>query len=211
MNVNGTRSRSSTFLLDGGFNNDMWRNSGSSSPNPDAVQEFRLITSNFNAEFGRSPGAVFNVVLKSGTNELHGSVWEFLRNDKLNARNFFQPTVSPLRQNQYGVRRGRPGDSQQDVRLRLVPGFARPQPDLRQYATPPTAAERHGDFSAAPAAQLPNDPLTGRPFPGSADSRQPHRPGRQERSSQSSFRSPTGPMDGWKRREAAGTTKISTW
>ncbi len=63
LNVNGSRTRQSTFMLDGAFNNDLFRNSGNSSPNPDAVQEFRLITSNFNAEFGRSPGAVFNVVL----------------------------------------------------------------------------------------------------------------------------------------------------
>jgi hypothetical protein len=166
MNVNGNRSRSSTFMLDGGFNNDMWRNSGSSSPTPDAVQEFRLITSNFNAEFGRSPGAVFNVVLKSGTNEIHGSVWEFLRNDKLNARNFFQPTVAPLRQNQYGFSLGGPAIRNKTFLFGSFQGLRIRSQAFINSATTPTAAERRGDFSAAPAAQLPNDPTTGRPFPG---------------------------------------------
>lgn len=73
LNVNGSRTRQSTFMLDGGFNNDLWRNSGNAAPNPDAVHEFRLITSNFNAEHGRSPGGVINVVTKSGTNQWHGS------------------------------------------------------------------------------------------------------------------------------------------
>ncbi|MBI4874736.1 MAG: TonB-dependent receptor [Acidobacteria bacterium] len=166
MNVNGNRSRSSTFLLDGGFNNDLWRNSGSASPNPDAVQEFRLITSNFNAEFGRSPGAVFNVVLKSGTNQLHASLWEFLRNDKLNAKNFFQPTVAPLRQNQYGFSAGGPAIRNKTFFFGSFQGLRVRSQAFVNSATPPAAAERAGDFSAAPASQRPNDPSTGQPFPG---------------------------------------------
>lgn len=166
LNVNGSRTRHSTFMLDGGFNNDMWRNSGSTSPNPDAVQEFRLITSNFSAEFGRSPGAVFNVVLKSGTNELHGSLWEFLRNDKLNAKNFFQPTVAPLRQNQYGFSVGGPVIRNRTFFFGSFQGLRIRNQAFVNTATPPTAAERAGDFSAAPAAQKPIDPLTKQPFPG---------------------------------------------
>jgi len=69
LNVNGNRSRQSTFFLDGNMNNSHFRNSGNEAPNPDAVEEFRLITSNFNAEFGRSSGAVVNVVTRSGTNQ----------------------------------------------------------------------------------------------------------------------------------------------
>src|SRR5204862_7099307 len=95
INVNGSRSRQSTFYLDGNMNNSHFRNSGNEAPNPDAVEEFRLITSNFNAEFGRSSGGVVNVVTKSGTNQFHGSAFEFLRNDKLNAHNFFVPKVDP--------------------------------------------------------------------------------------------------------------------
>jgi hypothetical protein len=166
LNVNGSRSRQSTFLLDGAFNNDMWRNSGNSSPNPDAVQEFRLITSNFNAEFGRSPGAVFNVVMKSGTNRFHGSAWEFLRNNKLNARPFFQPSVPELRQNQYGFSVGGPVIRNKTFFFGSFQGLKIRNVAFINGATTPTAAERAGNFSAAPAAQRPNDPLTNAPFPG---------------------------------------------
>ncbi|MEK7755374.1 MAG: carboxypeptidase-like regulatory domain-containing protein [Acidobacteriota bacterium] len=93
LRVNGSRSRDSTFMRDGGFNNSHWRNAGNAAPNPDAVQEFRVITSNYNAEFGRSAGAVVNVITRSGTNQLHGTAFEFLRNARLNARNFFQSSV----------------------------------------------------------------------------------------------------------------------
>lgn len=166
LNVNGSRTRQSTFMLDGAFNNDLWRNSGNSSPNPDAVQEFRLITSNFNAEFGRSPGAVFNVVLKSGTNAFHGSAFEFLRNDKLNARPFFQPTVPVLRQNQYGFAVGGPVIKNKTFFFGSFQGLkVRSLAFINNVATP-TAAERGGDFSAALANQRPNDPLTNLPFPG---------------------------------------------
>lgn len=159
LNVNGSRTRQSTFMLDGAFNNDLWRNSGNTSPNPDAVQEFRLITSNFNAEFGRSPGAVFNVVLKSGTNAIHGSVFEFLRNDKLNARPFFQPTVPQLRQNQYGFALGGPVIKNKTFFFGSFQGLKiRSLAFINNVATP-TAAERAGDFSAAVANQRPTDPL----------------------------------------------------
>ncbi|MEP7364032.1 MAG: carboxypeptidase regulatory-like domain-containing protein [Acidobacteriota bacterium] len=166
LNVNGSRTRQSTFMLDGAFNNDLWRNSGNTSPNPDAVQEFRLITSNFNAEFGRSPGAVFNVVMKSGTNSLHGSVFEFLRNDKLNARPFFQPTVPQLRQNQYGFAIGGPVIRNKTFFFGSFQGLKVRSLAFVNSATTPTAAERAGDFSAAVANQRPNDPLTNAPFPG---------------------------------------------
>lgn len=164
LNVNGSRSRQSTFLLDGAFNNDLWRNSGNTSPNPDAVQEFRLITSNFNAEFGRSPGAVFNVVLKSGTNNVHGSVWEFLRNDKLNARPFFQPTVPTLRQNQYGFSVGGPVIKNKTFFFGSFQlNFQRAGISEQRDDTDPSRAR---DFSAAVANQRPNDPLTNAAFPG---------------------------------------------
>lgn len=166
LNVNGSRTRQSTFMLDGAFNNDLWRNSGNTSPNPDAVQEFRLITSNFNAEFGRSPGAVFNVVLKSGSNELHGSAFEFLRNDKLNARPFFQPSVPMLRQNQYGVAVGGPIFKNKTFFFGSFQGLKiRSLAFINNVATP-TAAERAGDFSAAVTAQRPLDPTTNALFPG---------------------------------------------
>src|SRR3954471_3684637 len=77
-------------------------------PAPDALAEFKLITNVFTAEYGRMVGSVFNAVTKSGTNELHGAAWEFLRNDALNARNFFAPNVPSLRQNQFGANAGGP-------------------------------------------------------------------------------------------------------
>jgi hypothetical protein len=165
LRVNGSRLTHSTFTLDGGFNNTHWRNGGQASPNPDAVQEFNVITNNFNAEYGRSSGAVVNVVTRSGTNEFHGSLYEFLRNDRLNARNFFQSTVAPLRLNQFGG----------TVGGRIIPNktfffasherFRIRSSDFINAAVPPTVAERNGDFSAAAANQRPLDPANGQPFP----------------------------------------------
>ncbi|MEK7408286.1 MAG: TonB-dependent receptor [Acidobacteriota bacterium] len=165
LRVNGSRTRHSTFLLDGGFNNSHWRNAGNAAPNPDAIQEFNLITNNYNAEYGRSAGAVVNVVTRSGTNEFHGTLYEFLRNDRLNARNFFVPTVSPLRQNQFGASLGGP------VRRNRIFFFSSWESLLirsNQFVNSgrtPSEAERRGDFSASPARQLPVDPVTRQPFP----------------------------------------------
>src|ERR1051326_217761 len=104
MSVNGNRVRDNKFYLDGGQNTSQWRNGGNMSPNPDAVSEFHLITSNFDAEYGRQPGSVLNVVTRSGTNAFHGTLFEFLRNDTVNAQNFFHTTVIPLHWNQFEAR-----------------------------------------------------------------------------------------------------------
>src|SRR5262249_55159833 len=80
-------------------------------PSPDAISEFKVQTNSMSAEFGRSGGAVMNVTLKSGTNEFHGSVFEFLRNSKLDAKNFFDPPsqpIPPFKQNQFGAAAGGP-------------------------------------------------------------------------------------------------------
>jgi hypothetical protein len=76
-------------LLDGADNTNFLGNNIVVSPNPDAVQEFKILTNNYDAELGRSSGGIVNQVVKSGTNQLHGSAFEFLRNDVLNARDFF--------------------------------------------------------------------------------------------------------------------------
>src|SRR5581483_8395186 len=81
MNVNGNRVRANNFFLDGAANNALFRNGGNQAPNPDAVFEFHLITSNFDAEYGRLPGSVMNVVTRSGSNAFHGTLFDFLRND----------------------------------------------------------------------------------------------------------------------------------
>ncbi|HUK18539.1 MAG TPA: TonB-dependent receptor [Bryobacteraceae bacterium] len=104
--VNGNREESNNFLLDGVDNNFTSDNLVSYQPNPDAIEEFKLITNNASAEFGNFQGGIINVVIKSGTNQLHGDVFEYFRNDKLNAdnwgRNWQGLPRPPLRWNQFG-------------------------------------------------------------------------------------------------------------
>src|SRR5262249_7646561 len=86
--VNGNREEGNNFLLDGVDNNLTSENQTAYQPNPDAIQEFRMITNNASAEFGNFQGGIINVVIKSGTNQYHGNVFEDLRNDKLNANSW---------------------------------------------------------------------------------------------------------------------------
>ncbi|HEY3939787.1 MAG TPA: TonB-dependent receptor [Bryobacteraceae bacterium] len=166
MNVNGNRIRENNFFLDGAFNNSLFRNGGNMAPNPDAIDEFHLITSNFDAEYGRLPGSVMNVVTKSGSNRFHGTLFDFLRNDSVNARNFFQSTVNPLKRNQFGgtlggaIRKNRTFFfvSYQGLRLRTA--------NYENAVPVPTLAMRRGNFSALPSSKWPVDPLTGKQFPG---------------------------------------------
>jgi hypothetical protein len=107
-NINGTRANFNGFLYDGVPNKGL---SGgyNAQPAPDFVQEFSIQTNNFDAEYGNSAGSITNVATKSGTDSWHGDVWEFFRNDKLNARNFFSgPTKDEWRQNQFGFTFGGP-------------------------------------------------------------------------------------------------------
>ena len=159
LNINGAHQNEVDWQMDGihyaGANN----NSGLNLPSPDALQEFKLITDSYSAEYGFFSGAVFRAVTRSGTNQFHGAAWEFLRNDKLNARNFFTPTVPLLRQNQFGASAGFPL-----IKNKLF-GFVSYQ-GLRIRGTalassfPPTAAQRQGIFTTTV-----KDPLTGQPFP----------------------------------------------
>jgi hypothetical protein len=115
-NVNGMRSTYNNFLLDGMDNNAYsTSNQGFSNqvaqPSPDAIAEFKVVTSNFSAEYGRVGGAVVNTVMRSGTNQLHGTLYEFLRNKSLNAVGFIKPAGGvkpPLQRNQYGLTIGGP-------------------------------------------------------------------------------------------------------
>lgn len=106
--VSGQRSESLTFLLDGVDNNDFLGNNAVVDPNPDAVQEFKILTNNYGAEYGRSSGGIINQVLKSGTNALHGTLFEFFRNEDLNARNYFQLTRTRFNRNLFGGSLGGP-------------------------------------------------------------------------------------------------------
>src|SRR6266852_359283 len=106
--VSGQRSESLTFLLDGVDNNDFLGNNAVVDPNPDAVEEFKILTNNYGAEYGRTSGGIVNQVIKSGTNAFHGGVFEFFRNDDLNARNYFQPTRTRFNRNLFGGTLGGP-------------------------------------------------------------------------------------------------------
>jgi hypothetical protein len=110
--IAGGRTDSITYLLDGGQNNDLLDNSRLIDPNPDTVAEFRLLTSDYTAEYGRNAGGIISIVTKSGTNTLHGSAFEFLRNRALDANDFFNiqqgiPRLD-LKRNQFGGAFGGP-------------------------------------------------------------------------------------------------------
>jgi len=151
--ANGARSLQNNFLLDGIDNNanlgDVLNGAAYVvQPSVDAIAEFKVETNSYSAEFGRGNGAIMNAVIKSGTNQIHGDVWEFLRNDKLDAVNAFdQFGRQPYKQNQFGFTLGGPivknklfffGDYE-GLRIRQA---------LPQLSTVPTPAEVGGDFSA---------------------------------------------------------------
>ena len=108
ISVNGQRETANAFLVNGGDVSE-GRNLGTGFiPNLDSVEEFRLITNSFDAEYGKFSGAVMNAITKSGTNAFHGDVFEFLRNDAFDATNYFAPSKSELRRNQFGYTAGGP-------------------------------------------------------------------------------------------------------
>ncbi|MBZ5669160.1 MAG: TonB-dependent receptor [Acidobacteriia bacterium] len=110
--IAGGKSDSVTYLLDGGINNDLLGNEVVYNPVPDAIAEFRILTSNYAAEYGRNAGGVVSVVTKSGTNDVHGSVYDFLRNEALDANSYFNNRdgvpKQVLKRNQFGVAVGGP-------------------------------------------------------------------------------------------------------
>ena len=110
--IGGGRTDSITFLLDGGNNNNLLNNSYVSNPNPDAIAEFRILQSNYSAEYGRNAGGVVSVVTKSGTNSIHGTAYDYLRNEDFNANDFFSNELGQprnvLKRNQFGGTIGGP-------------------------------------------------------------------------------------------------------
>lgn len=108
VSVNGGRGRANNFSVNGGDANDTFVNGAAVQPTPDAIDEFRVITNTFDAEYGRNSGAVVNVVTKSGTNALHGDVYEYFRNKVLNAQGFLNTTKPQFNQNQFGGTLGGP-------------------------------------------------------------------------------------------------------
>ena len=145
--VNGMRISSNNHLLDGVNNVEPVTGSAMVVPSPDSIQEFRILTNMYGAEFGRAGGAIVTVVTKSGTNSIHGSVYEFLRNDALDARNFFTPEVPELKQHQFGFTVGGPVIQNQTFFFGSYEGLRRSE-GIPVRATVPTLAQRAGDFSA---------------------------------------------------------------
>ena len=160
--ANGGRYWGTNFLLDGGSVNYFHRGAGLELPPPDALQEFRVVTVGTPAEYGR--GAVtLSAVTRSGTNQFHGSAWEFLRNDDFDARSFFSGSVPKLRFNQFGFTGGGPVIKNKHFFFLSYQGLRIREDQVSSASTPPTDAERNGDFSAS--QNRPVDPLTGQPFP----------------------------------------------
>jgi hypothetical protein len=164
ISASGGRGNSTTFVLDGGIHEDPYTEVANVLPNPDAVQEFSFQTNNYGAKFAGRGGGVVNVVTRSGSNALHGSLFEYLRNGEMNARNFFAPRNDGLKRNQYGFSLGGPirpnrtffFGSWQGTQIRSLPATS--------TSVTPTAAQRQGDFSAL-STQLIN-PRTREPIPG---------------------------------------------
>lgn len=166
--VNGQRGQQNNFTMDGILNNAIFTNIWAISPPPDAIQEFNVQSHIVDAQFSISSGANVNIVSRSGTNEFHGALWEFLRNDKFDARNFFDAQKPPYRQNQYGATVGGPvllpgydGRQKNTWFFGYWEGF-RSRRTTSRFASVPTAAMRSGDFSALLGPQIGTDTL-GRP------------------------------------------------
>ncbi len=163
-NVGGAGPRSVNFQMDGNNHNDVYLNTNLPFPNPDAIQEFSVQTDNLSAQYGVGGGAVVNIITKSGTNELHGDAFEFIRNGAVNARNFFAPTPDTLKRNQYGGDVGFPILKNKLFLFGTYQGTAIRQAAQGDVAFVPTAQERTGNFSDVSTPLI--DPNTGVAFPG---------------------------------------------
>ncbi len=154
--VAGGRQDSVTYLLDGGINNNLLSNGVVLNPNPDMIEEFRILTSTYNAEYGRNAGGIVSVVTKSGTNSFHGTAYDYVRNDALNANSFFNNAgglpKDILKRNQFG---GTVGGPVFKDKLFFFSGWQSQR--LAQLRTTSkikifTPAELNGDFSMSNAA-----------------------------------------------------------
>jgi hypothetical protein len=170
--LNGQRNRSNMFLLDGINDLGSFIGNYNFAPIVDNVQEFKVQSHNDEAEFGQATGGIVNVVTKAGTNTFHGSLWEYIRNSDLDSRNYFLPSVNPLRQNQYGVAGGGPiwipklyNGRNKTFFSGGWEGFRQNQASQSQLLTP-TSQELSGNFSGI-SSQLYNPFSTTETAPGS--------------------------------------------
>jgi len=163
--VNGAREDANNFLLDGVYNLDPKLNTFGVRPSVDAIREFEMLTSTYDASFGRNPGAQVNVILNSGSNNFHGSAFEFHRNAALDARNFFAPANEPdpkYIRNQFGGSFGGPIKHDRTFFFADYEG-TRSREGITRVTNVPTAQERNGNFSQS-AFGIPKNPFTGMPF-----------------------------------------------
>jgi hypothetical protein len=161
-NVNGMRNQSNNFVLDGTTNNDTFNTGFVLRPPPDAIQEFKIQTHSYAAEYGRNAGAVVNVVTKSGTNAFHGAGWEFNRDDSLQAKNYFALSTQPkpkLKQNQFGGAVGGPIQKNKLFFFGYYEGYRNQQGSTSNILVA-TDAQRSGNFGST----VIKDPQTGQPF-----------------------------------------------
>ena len=144
--VNGQTNRSNLFMLDGVFNQGAFVSTYAVPPIIDTIQEFKINAHNDDPEFGGAVGGIVNVVTKGGTNEIHGNAWWFLRNDQLDSRNFFRPSVTPQKWNQFGGTLGGPIVRNKTFFMLGYQGFRlrRPSDSLLRV---PTEANLSGDLS----------------------------------------------------------------
>jgi hypothetical protein len=172
--VSGQRSESETFLIDGADNNDFLGNNMVVDPNPDAVAEFKIITNNYEAEYGRTSGGVVNQVIKSGTNAIHGDFFDYFRNTSLDASDYFLQQVPIFRYNIFGGTIGFPIKKDKMFLFASYQGARRAEGQNPGILTVLTPAERTGDFSDLYTGQINpstgydtgqlTDPTTGAPF-----------------------------------------------
>lgn len=163
--VNGAREDANNFLLDGVYNLDPKLNTFGVRPSVDAIREFEMLTSTYDASFGRNPGAQVNVILNSGSNDFHGSAFEFHRNAALDARNFFAPASEPKPKyirNQFGGSLGGPIVHDRTFFFADYEG-TRSREGITRITNVPTAEEREGNFSHS-VFGVPTNPFTGLPF-----------------------------------------------
>jgi Carboxypeptidase regulatory-like domain len=144
--VNGQRPESNNFLIDGANNFNGVDGGFVLKPPVDAITEFRILTHNANAEFGNSLGSTTNIITRSGSNAVHGALWEFLRNDAFDATSYFATTTEPLKQNQFGGTVGGPIRKNKTFFFGFYEGFRKRKGDT-EGVTVPSVKRRQGDFS----------------------------------------------------------------
>jgi hypothetical protein len=167
VSVNGARGSDNNVLLDGGANVDVYNGTPTSLPNPDALQEFSVSTSTFSSEYGRTAGSLVSAVTRGGSNQYHGTLYEYLRNDVMDARSFFAVkglvNKPRLKRNQFGASIGGPIRRDKSFLFFAWESLRQTNSITSSGTVMPTALERSGDFSQS--SRKPIDPLTGAAFP----------------------------------------------